>query len=66
MGRLLRISALVLTGIAVGTIATRFLSLDKIKFQKPSKIADKNHQPKEVDNVQEEEETKSDDSEMFI
>ncbi len=65
MGRLLRISALVLTGIAVGTFVTKFLSLEKINFQKPNRLADKNHQPEEVDNVQKEE-TKSDDSEMFI
>ena len=66
MGRLLRISVLVLTGIAVGTVVTRFLRLDKINFQMPDRIADKNHQPKEVDNVQEEEESKSEESEMFI
>ena len=65
MGRLLRISALVLTGIAVGTFASRFLSLEKIRFPKPDRLADKNRQPSEVDNVQEEE-VKSDDSEMFI
>ncbi len=65
MGRLLRISALVLTGIAVGTFVTRFLSLDRIRFQKPSRPEDKDQQPKEVDNVKEEE-GKSNDSEMFI
>ena len=65
MGRLLRISALVLTGIAVGTVATRFMSLDKIRFPKPGRLADKNPQPKKVDNVQEEE-VKSDVSDMFI
>ena len=55
MGRLLRITALVLTGIAVGTVATRFMSLDKIRIPKPGRLADKNPQPKKVDRVQEEE-----------
>lgn len=66
MGRLIRISALVLTGIAFGTFVTRFLSLDRIKFQNPARLTDKDRHHKEGDRVQEEEESKSDDSEMFI
>lgn len=61
MGRLLRISALVLAGIAVGTIATKVFNFEKIRGSKP----DKYRQPKKLENAHEEE-AKSDETDMFI
>ena len=65
MGRLLRISALVLTGIAVGTVVTKFLSFDRIWSPRPIRTTDKDSQPKKVENVKEEA-GGSDESDMFI